>query len=114
MMLQPVAETQDQADECYEEIVDAAMAIMHAEFGSMQLLHPERGRGGELRLVAARGFNDRATDEWRWVGLDSATACGRALWEGERVIVPDAELCEWMIGTDDLAIYLQLGILAVQ
>jgi signal transduction histidine kinase/ActR/RegA family two-component response regulator len=104
----------DNQDALYEKIVDAAMAIMHSEFGSMQMLHPERGNGGELQLLASRGFNDPAADAWQWVRLDAATACARALRDGDRVIVPDAELCEWMIGTEDLRIYLQAGIRAVQ
>ena len=105
---------QDNQDALYEKIVDAAMAIMHSEFGSMQMLHPERGNGGELQLIASRGFNERATAVWQWVRLDSATACARALRDGDRVIVPDAELCDWMIGTEDLEVYLQVGIRAVQ
>jgi hypothetical protein len=41
----------------YEKILDAAMAIMRSDFASMQMFYPERGTGGELRLLAFRGFN---------------------------------------------------------
>jgi signal transduction histidine kinase/CheY-like chemotaxis protein len=80
----------------------------------MQLLYPERGKGGELRLLASRGFTPEAARFWEWVGADSGCSCGEALRTGRRVVVPDIEHCEFVADTADRAAYLQAGIFAVQ
>ena len=97
-----------------QKLLDAAVAIMSSDYASIQMLYPERGKGGELRLLAFRGFNAQAARFWEWVSLDSESTCGVALRSGKRVIVPDVEKCDFMAGTDDLATYLQTGIHAVQ
>src|SRR5215831_6189694 len=63
----------------YEKIVDDAMALMRSDYSSLQMLFPERGSGGELRLLAFRGFNPQATEFWEWVRADSKSTCGIAL-----------------------------------
>jgi PAS domain S-box-containing protein len=98
----------------YEKIIDAAVAIMRSQFASMQMLYPERGKGGELLLLAFRGFNPQAAKFWQWVRADSESTCGVALRTGQRVIAADVEKCDFMAGTEDLATYLQTGIRAVQ
>ena len=99
----------------YEKVVDAATAIMRSDFASMQMLHPERGRGGELRLLTFRGFTPQAAKLWEWVGLDCpGTTCGAALRTGRRVIAPDVEKCDFMADTEDLEMYRQTGIRACQ
>lgn len=98
----------------YQRIMDAAVAIMRSDLASMQMLDPERGPGGELRLLAFRGFDPRAAAFWQSVRVDSASACGEALRTGRRVVVPDVEQCAFMAGTEDLATCLQAGIRAVQ
>lgn len=98
----------------YEKLLDAAVLIMGSEYASMQMLYPERGKSGELRLLAFRGFNPEAAKFWEWVRVDSGSTCSVALRRGERIIVPDVEKCDFMAGTDDLATYLQTGIHAVQ
>ena len=105
---------QENVGALYETILDAALEIMHSDFGSMQLLYPERGNGGELRLLAFRGFNAQAATFWEWVRADSESTCGRALRTGERVVAADVEKCAFMAGTEDLATYLDTGIHAVQ
>jgi two-component sensor histidine kinase len=102
------------SDALYQKIVDAAVAIMSADFASMQVYHPERGREGELRLFAFRGFNPLAAKFWEWVRADSGSACAAVMRYGRRVIVPDVEKCDFMAGTDDLQTCLQSGIHAVQ
>ncbi|HET9535484.1 MAG TPA: PAS domain S-box protein, partial [Mesorhizobium sp.] len=94
----------------YEEILDAAAAIMCSDFASMQMFYPERG---ELRLLAYRGFNPTAAAFWEWVRPGSGSTCGAALATGERSIVPDIELSGFMAGSDDLETYRQTGIRAV-
>jgi signal transduction histidine kinase len=103
----------DDGEALYGQILDAAVAIMHSEFASMQMLVPERG-GGELRLLAFRGFDPQAAKFWGSVGPTSACSCGRALGTGGRVIVGDIERCDWMAGTEDQATYRNTGIRAVQ
>ncbi|MBI5445746.1 MAG: PAS domain-containing protein [Deltaproteobacteria bacterium] len=101
--------------EClYEEVLDTAVALLRADFGSFQMLEPERGPEGELRLLAHRGFGDEAIRFWEWVRPASRTTCGEALRTGERVLVPDVEACEFMAGSDDREVYLRTGIRAVQ
>lgn len=94
-----------------DEILDAAVALAEADFGSMQMLDSDRHH---LRLLAYRGFDPISAAQWRIVDVDSATPCGAALRTGERVIVPDAEACPPMEGTDDLEAFRRCGIRAAQ
>lgn len=105
---------EENTDALYEKIIDAATTIMRSKYVSMQMLYPERGDGGELRLLTFRGFSPQAVELWEWVSPASASVCGMALHAGERVIVPDVEQCEPMTGSEDLQMFLQTGIRAVQ
>ena len=106
---------EENVESLYERIVDGAVSIMRSEFASMQVLHPERGSGGELRLLAFRGFTPEAAAFWEWVGIDSAgSTCGAALRTGKRVIAVDIEKCDFMTGSKDRAMYLETGIHACQ
>lgn len=105
---------EENVEALYGKILDAAIAIMHADFASLQMLYPERGSGGELRLLAHRGFNPEAAEFWEWVRPDSKSTCGAALRTGERVVAPDVETCGLMAGSGDLETYRQTGIRAVQ
>ncbi len=97
--------------ELYEKILDAAAAIMHSDFASMQRLDAERG---ELQLLSFRGFTPEAAKFWEWVRPASGSTCGSALQTEKRVIVADVETCEFMAGTEDLHFYRQTKIRAVQ
>ena len=98
-------------DALYEKVLDAAVVIMRSDFASMQMFYPERG---ELRLLAYRGFNPTAAAFWEWVRPGSGSTCGAALATGNRSIVPDIELSDFMAGSEDLETYRQTGIRAVQ
>src|SRR4051812_4308465 len=98
----------------YEQILDTAVAVLHSDFASIQMFHPERGAHGELKLIGHRGFSPEAAERWGWVRPDMCTTCGEALRTGQRVAVPDVRNCEFMAGSDDLAGYLTAGIHAVQ
>jgi PAS domain S-box-containing protein len=101
----------------YGRIIDAAMRIMQSQFASLQMLYPQHdasGHAGELRLLAFRGFNPEAAKFWEWVRPASQSTCGLALQSHTRVIASDVEKCESMAGSEDLAVYLQTGIRAVQ
>lgn len=104
----------DNCQEIYEEIVDAAVLIMRSDFASMQMLYPERGNGGELRLLSFRGFDPEAVRFWEWVRTDSFCSCGAALRSRKRVVVTDVDTCDFMEGTPDKVNYLKAGIRAVQ
>jgi GAF domain-containing protein len=98
----------------YEKIVDDAVAVMRSEYASVQMLFPERGTGGELRLLAFRGFNPEAAKFWEWVRADSKSTCGIALRETRRVVAPDIAVCDFMADSEDQQVYLQTGIHACQ
>ena len=98
----------------YEKIVDAASGIMASDFASLQMLFPERGTAGELRLLSFRGFNPEAARFWEWVRADSKSTCGLALLTGERAIAPEIARCEFMADSEDQLTYLQTGIHACQ
>ena len=72
----------------YNRVLDAAVGVMSADMGSMQTFNPGQG---ELRLIASRGFHPESAAFWGVVQFDSTCACGKALSEGRRIIVPDTE-----------------------
>jgi len=98
-------------DALYDRVLDAAISLMSADMGSLQVFHPERN---ELRLLASRGFHPESAAFWQWVRLDSASTCGVALSAGRRVMVPDTEASDFMAGTADLEASRRSGIRAVQ
>src|ERR1700751_5341734 len=65
----------------YEKLVDDAVSVIRSDYASVQMLFPERGTGGQLRLLAFRGFNPEAAKFWEWVRADSKSTCGIALRE---------------------------------
>lgn len=98
-------------DGLYKKILDAAVTILHSDFGSMQMFYPERG---ELRLLASRGFSPEAVRFWEWVRPNSNCSCGEAFRRRERVVVSDVGECVFMAGTTDLEAYRQAEIRAAQ
>jgi GAF domain-containing protein len=98
----------------YEKIVNDAVALMRSDYASLQMLFPERGTGGELRLLAFRGFNPQAARFWEWVRADSKSTCGIALRDAKRVVASDIANCDFMADSEDKRVYLQTGIRACQ
>lgn len=101
----------DQEQDLFQRILDTAVALMHADMGSLQILDSERN---ELYLQSWRGFHPDAAVGWQIVGLDDGSSCGAALKAGERVIVSDTETCDFMANTADLEFYRLCGTRAVQ
>ena len=105
---------ENRTDALYQKIIEAAAAIMRSDFASIQLYRQERGLGGELKLLAHRGFGPDAIKRWEWVSAGSTTSCGASLRDCKRVIVPDVETNEMIAGTLDLEIFRRTGIRAMQ
>ncbi|HEX5272852.1 MAG TPA: LuxR C-terminal-related transcriptional regulator [Gemmataceae bacterium] len=100
---------EDNIDALYEQILDAARAVLRSDMASLQAFVPDRN---ELLLLAQSGFEPESAGHWKRVG--STTICGRAMASGGRVIVPDLECCDFPAGTEDLAPYRLSGIRATQ
>ena len=96
----------------YEQILDTALAILQADFASIQKFCPERGVRGELRLLGHRGFSPEAAKRWQWVGPTAPTTCGEALRSGHRIAVADVRSCDFMAGSDGLEEYQSAEIRA--
>jgi PAS domain S-box-containing protein len=98
----------------FESILDASMSVMRSDFSSLQMLYPDQGLGGGLRMLAFRGFSAETAKCWEWIHADASTVCAKALRERERVVVADIERSAFIADTGDLAMYRQAGIRAVQ
>jgi len=98
----------------YAKIVDAVAAIMRSDFATMQMLHPERGPGGELRLLASRGLTPEGEKVWEWVRSDTDSTCGQVLRTGKRAIASDVETCDFLAGTGGMIALLDAGIHSAQ
>jgi GAF domain-containing protein len=98
----------------YDQILDTALTIVHADLVSIQMFHPARGSGGELKLLGHRGFSPEAAKRWEWVSRDSRTTCSEGLRTGHKVTVADVRKCDFMAGSEDLKAFLEAGIHAAQ
>ena len=95
----------------YEQVLEAAIAMMRSDMASMQMLDRDQNA---LRLLAWKGFDPASAAFWEWVHVDAGCSCSVALRMGERVIVPDVARCDFIAGTQDLEYYRLSGIRAVQ
>lgn len=98
----------------YKKIVEAAVAIMRSQYASMQMLYPDPGTVGKLRLLASSGFSPEAEKFWEWVYRHTGSSCGAALRAQGRVIIPDFRTCEFMQTAPTLPVFLEAGIFAAQ
>jgi PAS domain S-box-containing protein len=92
------------------EIVDAAIAVSGADFGSIQVLDPV---SSDLGIVSHRGLPQWWLDFWQNVPRGQS-GCGAALERGERVIVEDVEQSPLFAGTRGLEMLLKAGVRAQQ
>jgi PAS domain S-box-containing protein len=102
---------EDTAEDLYEQILDAAVAIMHSDMASMQIVDE---REDALRLLAFRGFEPAFGQTFALVRRDTKTSCSAAWQVRHRVIVRDVETCDFIVGTTALDDHLKSGIRAVQ
>ncbi|MGA2057882.1 MAG: GAF domain-containing protein [Bradyrhizobium sp.] len=105
---------EDHEDALYDKLVEAAATIMRSEVCTVQILHPERGPAGELRLLASRGLLPEGVKFWEWVRADSGCTCGEVLRTGKRAIAEDVANCAFMAGKPDRDVLLAAGIRAGQ
>jgi PAS domain S-box-containing protein len=71
-----------------EQVLDAAIALLHADMGTVQLFDPQTQ---ELRIAAHRGFPEDFLEPVRDTGADLGAMCARAVRGGQRAIVEDVE-----------------------
>src|SRR4029079_13977236 len=92
-----------------QEVMHAAVAIVGADFGTLQLLE-----GDALRIVAHSGHRRPFLDFFAHAEA-RASACGAALTRGERVVVEDVEAADSIFaGSPSLKILRDAGVRAVQ
>jgi PAS domain S-box-containing protein len=70
-----------------EEVLEATIELLNADFGNIQLCNQQ---SKALEIVAQRGFKQDFLDHFSNVNEESA-ACGRAVRDGERVIIEDVK-----------------------
>jgi PAS domain S-box-containing protein len=95
----------------FAQILDAAIELMAADAGSIQMLAPDLKL---LTLLGSKNVHPESAAFWQSVTAEANSTCGRALRTGERVLVSDVERCGVMAGTQDLEEYRRSGIRAVQ
>ena len=95
----------------YDKIMDAAISIMRSNMASMQVVDE---REDALRLLGSRGFDGPFSEIFELNCADARTCCAVARRLGRRVIVPDIETCEFLVGTPALGDLRRMGIRAVQ
>jgi PAS domain S-box-containing protein len=70
-----------------EEILDATIELLNADFGNVQLSNPQ---SKALEIVAQRGFKQDFLDHFANASQESGV-CGRAMSQRARVIIDDVE-----------------------
>ncbi len=98
-------------DTIHSNILDAAMKLMSADFGSIQLYHRDRDA---LEMLAWKNLDPRSAQHWQWVASKALGARGKSLMKGKRLVIPDVELYKEFAGTDTLDHLRACGIRAVQ
>ncbi len=91
-----------------QEIMETAIAIMKADKGTLQLVE-----GSSLHIVAASGHSQAFLDFFA-SAEQQASACGRAMIDRSRIIVPDVEASDLFAGTPSLSIFHEAGVRSIQ
>jgi PAS domain S-box-containing protein len=91
-------------------IVDAAIRMMGADKGNLQLLEPS---AGTLTLAAHRGFEEPFLRFFAEV-KDEAAVCGAVMRTCERIVVEDVTKSEIFAGKPSLKVMLDAGVRAAQ
>jgi PAS domain S-box-containing protein len=83
-----------------DEVLDAAIALLDADYGNIQLYNPHKEG---LEIMVQRGFPQAFLDTFRLVSIEDNSACGRALRSGQRIIIEDVLTDEEYINFRDIA-----------
>ncbi|HEV8508360.1 MAG TPA: PAS domain S-box protein [Chitinophagaceae bacterium] len=102
---------ENNVEKIYEQLLNAATAIMRSDIATMQLLFPEKN---ELLLLAVKGIDPEATKCWQWVKKGGQSSCGAALQGGKRVFIRDVEDSELIWGKENLQCHQRAGIRTAQ
>ncbi|WEK06036.1 MAG: HWE histidine kinase domain-containing protein [Candidatus Devosia phytovorans] len=103
------------SDALYGKILDAAMAIMGSQFGTIQLLRSHSdGSGVGLHLLVSRGLTPRDKAVWQWVSPSNHSSCTAALRSGHRAVIGDFETWDEIANTPDLQAFRQARIRSAQ
>ena len=71
-----------------DDTLAGAIELLGADKGNIQVLDRKRGL---LKIVASRGFKQSFLDFFSEVSASDASACGRALQSGNRIVIEDVE-----------------------
>jgi PAS domain S-box-containing protein len=71
-----------------DEVLDAAIALLDADFGNIQLYDPDTNR---LDIVVQRGFADGFLQRYRLGNVNDDVACAQALRGGQRVVIDEVQ-----------------------
>ena len=107
--LSALSVTENDLEKILGEIVDVAIDLTGADFGTIQLIDPI---SSALRIVAERGFPQWWIDFWNSVPTGQGT-CGVSVELEDRVIVEDVEQSPVFTGTA-LEMHRNVGVRAVQ
>ncbi len=102
------------AQPVYESLLEAAVDLMRADLGCLQIVRVRDDGTRVLALAAHRGFDAEAISLWSEVQVGGGTSCSVAFGRGDRVVIPDVERCDLLAGALDVAQYLRRGIHALQ
>lgn len=105
---------EENVDELYKLFVDAAVTIMHSQYGTMQMLVPGPEEPGDLVILGSRGFDERELSYWRRVSADAGSTCGQALRTRSRVIAEDFRECAFALRRNDREAFIRAGIFSAQ
>ncbi|ELY54421.1 PAS/PAC sensor protein [Natronococcus amylolyticus DSM 10524] len=100
-----------EGDVLYGSVLETAMDLLDAGFGTIQRLDPQPY---ELDMLSYRGFTAETISRWDRVDVETSNSCGKALQTEERVIIPDVETCEFIEAGDDLEAFTRVGIRSMQ
>ena len=98
-----------QTDECLQRTIDAAIAIVGADKGNIQIFDD---RSNSLIIAAHRGFTEPFLTFFKHVG-DDATVCAAAMETKGQVIVEDVLHSEIFVGQQSQEVLIGAGVRAV-
>jgi PAS domain S-box-containing protein len=94
----------------YQEIISAAIALTHADAGTVQILDHKTQ---DLLLLATQGFDRTMTDHFYRVDGSSNTSCGIALRNGSRSFI-DFDVLESEEPDSSMRMHVEVGYLSAQ